>query len=179
AGHWEGAIETPGTKLAIDVDFVLKDGAWTGDISIPMQGAHDLPLASIRLEGSAVAFDLPGIPGNPSFKGALADDGRTISGRFTQGGQDLAFRLERGEVRAADAAKALDGFEDLVASSMKTFEVPGLAMAILKDGKPVLAKGFGFRDVEKRLPVTTGTLFAIGSSTKAFTTFVLGTLVDE
>ena len=43
----------------------------------------------------------------------------------------------------------------------------------------IYAKGFGQRDVEKNLPVTPQTLFAIGSCTKAFTTFVMGTLVEE
>ena len=43
----------------------------------------------------------------------------------------------------------------------------------------IYARGFGLRDVEKKLPVTPRTLFAIGSCTKAFTTFVMGTLVDE
>ena len=37
AGHWEGLIELPGQKLEINIDFVLKEGAWTGDISIPVQ----------------------------------------------------------------------------------------------------------------------------------------------
>ena len=57
--------------------------------------------------------------------------------------------------------------------------MPGLAVAIVKDGEVVFAQGFGFRDVAHKLPVTPKTLFAIGSCTKAFTTFVLGTLVDE
>jgi CubicO group peptidase (beta-lactamase class C family) len=57
--------------------------------------------------------------------------------------------------------------------------VPGLAVTIVKDGKVVFAQGFGLRDVAHNLPVTPKTLFAIGSCTKAFTTFVLGTLVDE
>ena len=57
--------------------------------------------------------------------------------------------------------------------------MPGVAIAIVKDGEVVLAEGFGLRDVAGKLPVTSKTLFAIGSCTKAFTTFVMGTLVDE
>jgi CubicO group peptidase (beta-lactamase class C family) len=47
------------------------------------------------------------------------------------------------------------------------------------NGTTVLAEGYGLRDVKRELPVTPRTLFAIGSATKAFTTFVMGTLVDE
>jgi len=179
AGHWEGEIETPGPHLAINIDFVMKDGAWSGDITIPAQGAQDLPLATIALDGADVSFELPGVPGNPSFKGELTGDGTAIAGTFSQGAQTMPFHLERGDTREANAKAALEGFEAFVEKSMADFKVPGLAMVILKDGKPILSRGFGFRDVEKSLPVTTGTLFAIGSSTKAFTSFVLGTLVDE
>jgi CubicO group peptidase (beta-lactamase class C family) len=54
-----------------------------------------------------------------------------------------------------------------------------MAIAIVKGKDVTWSKGFGLRDVEKNLPVTADTIFAIGSSTKAFTTFALGTLVDE
>ena len=63
--------------------------------------------------------------------------------------------------------------------AIKAWEVPGLAIAIVKNGEVILAEGFGLRDVDKKLPVTPKTLFAIGSCTKAFTTFVMGTLVDQ
>ena len=62
---------------------------------------------------------------------------------------------------------------------MKSWGVPGLAVAIVKDGKVVLAKGYGLRNVQANLPVTADTLFAIGSSTKAFTTMSMGILVEE
>jgi len=63
AGHWEGAIELPGTKLAVDVDIVkLADGTWKGDISIPLQSAKDLPLTGIKAEGTNVVFVISGIP---------------------------------------------------------------------------------------------------------------------
>src|SRR5258708_5412544 len=70
----------------------------------------------------------------------------------------------------------LDAF---VARSMKTFVVPGLAMAIVKDGKVVMAKGYGVRKMGESAPVDENTLFGIGSNTKAFTTAALATLVDE
>ena len=52
AGHWQGAIEIPGKSLSFDVDFSSnKDGSWKGDVTIPAQGARDLPLAKIVVEG--------------------------------------------------------------------------------------------------------------------------------
>jgi CubicO group peptidase (beta-lactamase class C family) len=65
-----------------------------------------------------------------------------------------------------------------VARSLKTFEVPGLSLAIVKDGKTVLAKGYGVRKLGASTPVDENTLFGIGSNTKAFTSAALATLVD-
>ena len=42
-GHWQGAIEVPGQKLEYDIDFATDHGELKGDISIPAQGAADLP----------------------------------------------------------------------------------------------------------------------------------------
>jgi len=66
-----------------------------------------------------------------------------------------------------------------VARTMKTFGVPGLSIAIVKDGEVVLAKGYGVRKLGESTPVDPHTLFGIGSNTKAFTTAALATLVDE
>src|SRR5580692_9660617 len=66
-----------------------------------------------------------------------------------------------------------------VASSMKTFDVPGMSVAIVKDGKVLVAKGYGVRKLGDPIPVDEFTMFAIGSNTKAFTTAALATLVDE
>src|ERR1700730_8795925 len=70
----------------------------------------------------------------------------------------------------------LDSF---VAKALKTFQVPGLSVAIVKDGKTVLAKGYGVRKMGNPAPVDEFTLFGIGSNTKAFTTAALASLVDE
>lgn len=66
-----------------------------------------------------------------------------------------------------------------VARAMHTFEVPGMAVAIVKDGKVVLLKGYGVRKMGESTPVDENTLFGIGSNTKAFTAAALATLVDE
>ncbi len=180
AGHWEGAIELPGTKLSIDVDFAAApDGGWTGDVSIPAQMAKDLPLGGIGVDAAGeVTFAITGVPGDPTFRGRIGADG-ALAGSFTQGGGSFAFRLERAETATARAAGALAGFEEFVEAARAAWEVPGVAMAVVRDGEVAWAHGFGHRDVEAKLPVTPHTLFAIGSASKAFTTFALGTLVDE
>jgi CubicO group peptidase (beta-lactamase class C family) len=180
AGHWEGAIELPGTKLNVDIDFTQKeDGSWTGDISIPAQNAKDLPLGNISLKGNDISFEITGVPGNPTFKGALSEDGQKISGQFTQGGQTFPFSLGRGPGLVAKAKQALAGFDELVDKGLQSLNVPGAAVAIVVEDQVLLAKGFGYRDLERKLPMTPDSLLAIGSATKAFTTFTMGTLVDE
>ena len=178
-GHWVGSISLPGTKLAIDIDFKAQDGGWAGDISIPLQGAKDLPLDKIAVDGTAVSFAIPGIPGDPVFRGVLSADGLKITGDFTQGGGTIPFELARAEKPAAAAQGALAGFDEFVSAALQAWNVPGLAIAVVKDGEVAYMKGFGQRDVEQKLPVTPKTLFAIGSCSKAFTTYVMGTLVDE
>ena len=179
AGHWDGTIDIPGTKLAIDVDLSREGGAWKGDISIPLQNAKDLPLTQIKIEGTTVEFEIQGVPGTPTFHGSLSADGGKIAGDFAQGGGKFPFEIHRGAAPAEAAKQALAGYEPFVDKMIQDWHVPGLAIAVVKGGEVVYAKGFGYRDVEKKLPVTTETLFAIGSSSKAFTTFTLGTLVDE
>lgn len=65
------------------------------------------------------------------------------------------------------------------ARALKEFEVPGLAIAIVKDGKIALVKGYGVRELGKSAPVDEQTLFGIASNTKAFTAAALAILVDE
>ena len=67
----------------------------------------------------------------------------------------------------------------VVQRTMATFEVPGVAIAVVKDGKVVLAKGYGVRKLGETTPVTPDTLFGIASNTKAFTAAALAMLVEE
>lgn len=67
----------------------------------------------------------------------------------------------------------------LVERTMKTFRVPGMAVAIVKDGKVVHSKGYGVISLNTREKVDENTLFGIASNSKAFTAATLAILVDE
>jgi CubicO group peptidase (beta-lactamase class C family) len=180
AGHWKGAIEVPTGRLEIDVDLVRAEGGgWSGDISIPAQGAKDLALADVSVTGAAVSFRMPGVPGDPKFAGELSADGATLAGTFSQGGATLRFSLSRGDSPAAAARQKLDGLDAVIEKALADFEAPGMGLAVVRGGEVVLAKGYGLRDREQKLPVTADTLFAIGSTTKAMTATLLGMLADE
>jgi len=96
AGHWTGAIETPGQPLQVEVDLAPgTPPAWVGAISIPAQNLKGFGLTSVDVQDKAVTFVIPGAPGAPTFKGALSADGTTIAGDFSQGGATLPFKLTR------------------------------------------------------------------------------------
>ena len=79
----------------------------------------------------------------------------------------------------SNAPPFLADFDEYVLKTMKDWKVPGAAIAIVKDGKVVLSKGYGLRDVKSNLPVTEQTMFPIASITKSFTVATLGTLATE
>lgn len=69
--------------------------------------------------------------------------------------------------------------DDLVNRSMKAFNVPGIAVGVVKDGQLIYAKGHGVRSIHSKEKVDANTLFGIASNSKAFTAASLGVLVDE
>jgi CubicO group peptidase (beta-lactamase class C family) len=71
------------------------------------------------------------------------------------------------------------GLDDYINQAMKEWEVPGLALAVVKDDKVILSKGYGVRRLGESIPVDADTVFAIGSISKSFTAAALGLLVDE
>ncbi len=80
---------------------------------------------------------------------------------------------------ATTAASAAYDLEGDVARALKTFEVPGMAIAIVKDGKVVATRGFGVRKLGDSAPVDGKTLFEVASNSKVFTAVALAMLVDE
>jgi CubicO group peptidase (beta-lactamase class C family) len=75
-----------------------------------------------------------------------------------------------------DPAQALDAY---TAKAVRDWQVPGLAIAVVKDGRVAFAKGYGVRELGRPATVDTQTMFAIGSTTKAMTAAALAMLVDE
>lgn len=73
----------------------------------------------------------------------------------------------------------LKGIEKDISVLMKRYNAVGLSIAVVKDDKIIYSQGFGYRDLKKQLPVTTNTVFPIGSSTKAFTGTLLGILESQ
>ena len=82
-------------------------------------------------------------------------------------------------VAAALPAAAQQWLDSVAERARSQFEVPGIAVAIVKDGAVVTAKGYGVRKLGGNAPVTEHSLFRIASNTKAFTAAALAMLVDE
>ncbi len=71
------------------------------------------------------------------------------------------------------------GIDSLVERTLKAFDVPGIAVAVVKDNKVIHSKGYGVRSLNTKQKVDENTLFGIASNSKAFTTAALGILIDE
>ncbi|WP_179018781.1 serine hydrolase [Winogradskyella forsetii] len=74
----------------------------------------------------------------------------------------------------AQTDKRLKGIEKQFNSVLESTKAPGFAVAIVEGDKIIYAEGFGYADYENKVPANANTLFAIGSSTKAFTSALLG-----
>ena len=80
---------------------------------------------------------------------------------------------------APSLAKQIQDFDTYVEQSRNSWQVPGLSIAVVKDGKVIFKKGYVVRELGKPDKVDTQTLFACASTTKAMTAMCMGMLVDE
>jgi len=71
------------------------------------------------------------------------------------------------------------GFDAYVRSALATWKVPGVSIAIVRNDSVIYAKGYGVREIGKPATVNERTIFAIGSSSKAFTAAAVAMLVDS
>jgi pimeloyl-ACP methyl ester carboxylesterase len=84
-------------ELKIQVLLQVRNGAWSGTIDIPQQGARGLRLDAVEINDDEVSFRIAGIPGDPTFSGRPEGPTR-IAGQFSQGGASFPFELTRGEL---------------------------------------------------------------------------------
>jgi CubicO group peptidase (beta-lactamase class C family) len=73
----------------------------------------------------------------------------------------------------------LDRMVEQLEENRVKYHIPGMAIAVVKDDQVILSRGFGLADVENDIPATDETLFAVGSTGKAFTAALVGMLVDD
>jgi CubicO group peptidase (beta-lactamase class C family) len=87
--------------------------------------------------------------------------------------------LPVGPAQGQQAREPFPGFDAYVNAALKTWHVPGVGVAIVRNDSVLYAKGYGVREVGKPAAVDERTLFAIGSSSKAFTSAAVAILVDS
>jgi len=81
--------------------------------------------------------------------------------------------------QTVNVEQKLAGFDEWMARTLRDWNAPGVGVGIVVNDKLVFAKGYGFRDYEKKLPFTPGTMVPIASNTKLFTAVAAGMLVEE
>jgi len=81
--------------------------------------------------------------------------------------------------KSAEVAQKLSGFDAFMEKTLKDWNAPGIGVGIVVNDNLVFVKGYGYRDYEKKLPITSTTLFPIASNTKLFTAVAAGFLVEE
>ncbi|PWK85328.1 serine hydrolase [Fulvimonas soli] len=101
------------------------------------------------------------------------------AGAFAQSAPTAAPAPDTGAQAQPARPAGLADFDAYVEKVRRTFDVPGIAVAVVKDGKVVLEQGFGLRELGKPEKVDARTLFAIASNTKAFTAAALQMLAED
>ena len=83
------------------------------------------------------------------------------------------------QVKAQKSDERLVGIDQEIQQLLEAYKAVGLSVAVVENNKILYSKGFGFRDYEKKFPVTPDTIFPIGSASKAFTASLLGILEGQ
>src|SRR5947199_10407212 len=90
-----------------------------------------------------------------------------------------SIQAQNGTAPAIDVTQRLAGFDAFMEKTLKNWNAPGIGVGIVVGDKLVFAKGYGYRDYEKKKPVTAQTMYTIASNTKLFTAISAGMLVEE
>jgi CubicO group peptidase (beta-lactamase class C family) len=91
----------------------------------------------------------------------------------------ISLLLSVGSISAEAQKISSKEIDKIVKNTLKSFNVPGIAVAVVKDGKLLHTKGYGITSIETKNKVDENTLFGIASNSKAFTTAALAILVEQ
>ncbi len=109
AGLWEGTLNTPNGNLPLTINIHRDADKWIAEADIPMQGVAGLPLGTVKVDGAAIGFSMPG-QGDPHYDGKLSDDGKAIAGSFNVAGQSIPMDLKwKSQPKAVESAPANTG----------------------------------------------------------------------
>ena len=175
AGDWAGEIQIPGAPLAVTI-HVGDEPTPTATLDIPTQQLKRHALSNVVVNRTTGQIGAAFTEAGATFNGTVVAD--RWKGVFAQAGAELPFILTRTR-KDVIAKQKLEAIAALIEAGRSTAQIPGIGVGVVVDGKVVWSRGFGQRDVANKLPVTSQTLFMIGSTTKAFTTAALGTLKDK
>ncbi len=104
------------------------------------------------------------------FSSSVAPAGRAAA--------QTAAKPQASPAAPAELAARLAAVEKAVEERRQQRGIPGLSLVIVKDDRVIYMKGLGHKDFERKVPVTPDTLFAIGSSSKAFTAMLVAMAAD-
>jgi hypothetical protein len=132
SGHWEGAITVQGKDLRLAIDLVARTAdKWEGAAAFPDMNATGLPLTAIAVKGEAVTFVVKGVPGDPTFKGTLSKDSKTLAGDFVQGPVAGTFTLAwKGEAKLVAPPKNAAVGTNLEGTWEGALEVNGVTLRL-------------------------------------------------
>jgi hypothetical protein len=156
AGQWQGKIVLPGAGLEIIVALAQQDGAWSGTIDVPAQGAAGIPLHDITVDGDAVRFEMLSGAQLAVFDGQAQPDG-SIRGTFAQSGFEGTFELARPQ--EPTAAEPLPYVKEEVTFQSGDVTLAGTLTLPEGDGPfpaLILLSGSGQQDRDEALPIVPG-----------------------
>jgi uncharacterized protein len=181
SGHWVGTLAGPG--IEVEVDLATKSAnTWHGTFSVPSQGTRGIPLADLSVKGTAVSFAIKGAPGDPQFIGTLSEDGKTISGTFSQGGGSFPLSLTwKGEPKFDVPQKSTAITKDVEGSWEGALDVKGtlLRLVLQLSNGPDGATGTLVSLDQGGIEIPVATVTQDGSRLKLLLTMISGTFDGE
>lgn len=206
-GTWRGPIKLPQGDLTFVLNVGGTTGKYMATADSPDQNSYGIAVDTLIFDGEILRFSIEqlrvkyeGVIVQPdSISGDFVQNGATFPLGFKRVGGSIQ-ELSEGDENKADEEVVLqkedesiikepvanDGIfnkvtsiEPFLESVLQDYHAAGYAVAVVNKDSIVYSKGFGWRDVDNKKPVSPNTLFPIGSSTKAFTAALVGKLVDE